>query len=187
MRAPGASGQQSKFYICCCLRQINVACCLIAVTSCRRAGSEAGMTAATVPGLVRAPPPVPAMSRRDAAGSSSARGLMFTILGEYVLPAGGHAWTSTLIETMAGPRVRGEDHPAGAHAHGGRRLADRRAPRAADQVAAHAGCATASSPREPSGSTNSAPTGTTGMAAGCSCWPGPPNPIARRVTSCAAG
>jgi phenylacetic acid degradation operon negative regulatory protein len=44
---------------------------------------------------------VPAMSRRHAAGSSSARGLIFTILGEYVLPAGGSAWTSALIEAMS--------------------------------------------------------------------------------------
>jgi phenylacetic acid degradation operon negative regulatory protein len=42
----------------------------------------------------------PAMSRRHAAGASSARGLLFTILGEYVLPAGGWAWTSAVIETM---------------------------------------------------------------------------------------
>lgn len=42
----------------------------------------------------------PAMSRRHAAGSASARGLLFTILGEYVLPADGRAWTSAVIETM---------------------------------------------------------------------------------------
>lgn len=42
----------------------------------------------------------PAMSRRHAAGAASARGLLFTILGEYVLPAGGWAWTSAVIETM---------------------------------------------------------------------------------------
>jgi phenylacetic acid degradation operon negative regulatory protein len=42
----------------------------------------------------------PAMSRRHAAGAASARGLLFTILGEYVLPAGGRAWTSAVIETM---------------------------------------------------------------------------------------
>jgi phenylacetic acid degradation operon negative regulatory protein len=42
-----------------------------------------------------------AMSRRDAAGSSSARGLIFTILGEYVLPTGGTVWTSAIIETMS--------------------------------------------------------------------------------------
>jgi len=41
-----------------------------------------------------------AMSRRHAGGSSNARGVLFTILGEFVLPAGGQAWTSTLIETM---------------------------------------------------------------------------------------
>jgi phenylacetic acid degradation operon negative regulatory protein len=42
----------------------------------------------------------PAMSRRHAAGAASARGLLFTILGEYVLPAGGSAWTSAVIDTM---------------------------------------------------------------------------------------
>ena len=42
----------------------------------------------------------PAMSRRHAAGAASARGLLFTILGEYVLPAGGRVWTSAVIETM---------------------------------------------------------------------------------------
>jgi phenylacetic acid degradation operon negative regulatory protein len=42
----------------------------------------------------------PAMSRRHAAGAASARGLLFTILGEYVLPAGGQAWTSAVIGTM---------------------------------------------------------------------------------------
>jgi phenylacetic acid degradation operon negative regulatory protein len=42
----------------------------------------------------------PAMSRRHAAGAASARGLMFTILGEYVLPAGGCAWTSAIIAAM---------------------------------------------------------------------------------------
>ena len=41
-----------------------------------------------------------AMARRHAVGSASARGLLFTILGEYVLPAGGRAWTSAVIETM---------------------------------------------------------------------------------------
>jgi phenylacetic acid degradation operon negative regulatory protein len=41
------------------------------------------------------------MSRRHAAGASSARGLIFTILGEYVLPGGGSAWTSAIIETMS--------------------------------------------------------------------------------------
>ena len=43
----------------------------------------------------------PAMSRRHAAGAASARGLLFTILGEFVLPAGGQAWTATLIEVMS--------------------------------------------------------------------------------------
>jgi phenylacetic acid degradation operon negative regulatory protein len=42
-----------------------------------------------------------AMSRRDTAAASSARGLIFTILGEYVLPAGGAVWTSAVIDAMS--------------------------------------------------------------------------------------
>ncbi len=42
--------------------------------------------------------PVPALSRRHAAGAVSARGLLFTVLGEFVLPTGGSAWTSAFIE-----------------------------------------------------------------------------------------
>lgn len=42
-----------------------------------------------------------AFSRRDAAAASSARGLIFTVLGEYVLPAGGTVWTSAMIEAMS--------------------------------------------------------------------------------------
>ena len=37
------------------------------------------------------------MSRRHAAGAESARGLLFTVLGEFVLPGGGTAWTSSFI------------------------------------------------------------------------------------------
>jgi len=42
-----------------------------------------------------------AMSRRHAAGAVSARGMLFTVLGEFVLPTGGSAWTSAFIETFA--------------------------------------------------------------------------------------
>jgi phenylacetic acid degradation operon negative regulatory protein len=41
------------------------------------------------------------MSRRHAAGLSSARGLIFTILGEYVLPGGATVWTSAMIHAMS--------------------------------------------------------------------------------------
>jgi phenylacetic acid degradation operon negative regulatory protein len=44
--------------------------------------------------------PVPALSRRHAAGAVSARGLLFTVLGEFVLPTGGSAWTSAFIEVF---------------------------------------------------------------------------------------
>ncbi len=44
--------------------------------------------------------PTPALSRRHAAGAASARGLLFTVLGEFVLPAGGSAWTSAFINVF---------------------------------------------------------------------------------------
>jgi phenylacetic acid degradation operon negative regulatory protein len=42
----------------------------------------------------------PALARRHAAGSHSARGLLLTVLGEFVLPSGGSAWTSSLIAVL---------------------------------------------------------------------------------------
>lgn len=42
----------------------------------------------------------PTMSRRHAAGSAGARGLLFTVLGEFVLPTGGEVWTATLIDVL---------------------------------------------------------------------------------------
>ena len=46
-------------------------------------------------------PAAPAPFRRRAAGSESAGGLLFTVLGEFVLPGGGSAWTSTFIDVLA--------------------------------------------------------------------------------------
>lgn len=45
-------------------------------------------------------PAAPTLSRRHAAGSASARGLLFTVLGEFVLPAGGAVWTSAFIDVL---------------------------------------------------------------------------------------
>jgi phenylacetic acid degradation operon negative regulatory protein len=45
--------------------------------------------------------PGPTLSRRHSAGAESARGLLFTVLGEFVLPTGGSAWTSAFIEVFA--------------------------------------------------------------------------------------
>jgi phenylacetic acid degradation operon negative regulatory protein len=45
-------------------------------------------------------PDSPTFSRRQAAGAASARGLLFTVLGEFVLPGGGEAWTSALIDVL---------------------------------------------------------------------------------------
>jgi phenylacetic acid degradation operon negative regulatory protein len=44
-----------------------------------------------------ADPAPPTLSRRHAAGASSARGLLFTLLGEFVLTGDGIAWTSAVI------------------------------------------------------------------------------------------
>jgi phenylacetic acid degradation operon negative regulatory protein len=43
----------------------------------------------------------PALSRRHAAGAASARGLLFTLLGELVLPGNGTAWTSAILAVFA--------------------------------------------------------------------------------------
>jgi phenylacetic acid degradation operon negative regulatory protein len=42
----------------------------------------------------------PELSRRHAAGAESARGLLLTVLGEFVLPAGGSVWTSVFIDVF---------------------------------------------------------------------------------------
>jgi len=42
----------------------------------------------------------PTMLRRHAAGTESARSLLFTVLGELVLPTGGQAWTSAFIDVL---------------------------------------------------------------------------------------
>ncbi|MDI2130053.1 PaaX family transcriptional regulator [Yinghuangia seranimata] len=47
-------------------------------------------------------PARPAMSRRQQVGAASARSLLMTLLGEYVLPHGGAAWTSTLLRAFEG-------------------------------------------------------------------------------------
>ncbi len=41
------------------------------------------------------------LTRRQAAGSATARGLLFTVLGEFVLPAGGSAWTAAFIDVLS--------------------------------------------------------------------------------------
>src|SRR6202021_4015084 len=45
--------------------------------------------------------PAPTLSRRHAAGAPGARGLLFTLLGEFVLPGGGTAWTSAVLAAFA--------------------------------------------------------------------------------------
>ena len=44
---------------------------------------------------------VPRVSRRHATGVDSARAVLFTLLGEFVLPGGGSAWTSAIIDVLA--------------------------------------------------------------------------------------
>ena len=47
-----------------------------------------------------APARPPTLLRRHAAGGDSARGVLFTVLGELVLPTGGEAWTSAFIDVF---------------------------------------------------------------------------------------
>jgi phenylacetic acid degradation operon negative regulatory protein len=44
---------------------------------------------------------VPALSRRRELGEASARSLLMTVLGEYVLPGGDPVWTFTLVRALA--------------------------------------------------------------------------------------
>lgn len=46
------------------------------------------------------PVTAPSLSRRHAAGAESARGLLLTVLGEFVLPAGGGAWTASILDLL---------------------------------------------------------------------------------------
>ena len=45
---------------------------------------------------------VPSLSHRQQTGASSARSLLLTMFGEYVLPSGAAVWTSTLLHVAAG-------------------------------------------------------------------------------------
>lgn len=45
---------------------------------------------------------VPSLTRRQQTGASSARSLLLTVFGEYVLPSGAAVWTSTLLHVAAG-------------------------------------------------------------------------------------
>jgi phenylacetic acid degradation operon negative regulatory protein len=40
------------------------------------------------------------MSRRHVVGAGSARGFLFTVLGEFVLPHGGSVWTSSIVDAL---------------------------------------------------------------------------------------
>jgi phenylacetic acid degradation operon negative regulatory protein len=44
----------------------------------------------------------PALSRRHSVGAASARSLLLTVLGEYVLPADEPVWTSALVRVLGG-------------------------------------------------------------------------------------
>lgn len=44
--------------------------------------------------------PAPVLSRRRQIGEASARSLLMTVLGEYVLPAGQPVWTSALVQAL---------------------------------------------------------------------------------------
>ncbi len=61
------------------------------------------------PATLSAPPPVAGglgANRGGARAAANSRGLLMTILGEYVMPDGGEVWTQTLLEALAGLGVR---------------------------------------------------------------------------------
>jgi phenylacetic acid degradation operon negative regulatory protein len=64
--------------------------------------ADAGAGVPTLAGPTLAGPTLagPTLLRRHAAGTESARSLLFTILGELVLPTGGEAWTSAFIDVL---------------------------------------------------------------------------------------
>lgn len=57
--------------------------------------ADLGPVPAADPGAIATP--APTLSRRHAAGAPSARGLLFTLLGEFVLTGDGTAWTSAVL------------------------------------------------------------------------------------------
>jgi phenylacetic acid degradation operon negative regulatory protein len=63
------------------------------------AASAAPATAATPATAAR--PVAPALSRRRELGEASARSLLMTVLGEYVLPRADPVWTFTLVRALA--------------------------------------------------------------------------------------
>src|SRR5260370_34635750 len=63
------------------------------------AGME-GNGAVLGPALGRAAGPPARLSGRQDRGPKTARGLLFTVLGEFVLPSGGMAWTSAIIDVL---------------------------------------------------------------------------------------
>jgi phenylacetic acid degradation operon negative regulatory protein len=65
------------------------------------AAARSSAVAAARSSAVAAADPTPTLSRRHAAGAPSARGLLFTLLGEFVLPGGGTAWTSAVLAAFA--------------------------------------------------------------------------------------
>src|ERR1700759_4138472 len=57
--------------------------------------TDTAMTDAALPEIGQ-----PTLLRRHAAGTDSARSVLFTVLGELVLPTGGEAWTSAFIDVF---------------------------------------------------------------------------------------
>ncbi|HEY2552054.1 MAG TPA: PaaX family transcriptional regulator C-terminal domain-containing protein [Streptosporangiaceae bacterium] len=66
------------------------------------AGSRAGLSGpARRPAPEPGGTPVPAVSRRREVGGTSARSLLMTVLGEYVLPGDTAVWTISLVRALA--------------------------------------------------------------------------------------
>src|ERR1022692_3271759 len=78
------------------------AACLTRCPQDEAVGTAPGTLRATAEGRTGelAVSPAPALSRRREVGEASARSLLITVLGEYVLPRGGSVWTSVLVRAL---------------------------------------------------------------------------------------
>ena len=111
----------------------------------------------------------PALSRRRELGATSARSLLLTVLGEFVLPRPEPVWTQTLIDVLAelGVEQKSARQALARTAAEGLLASDRSGRRVRWSLSTSGrGC----SPTAPRASTVSAPAPRRGTGGGSCCW-----------------
>ena len=111
----------------------------------------------------------PALSRRRELGATSARSLLLTVLGEFVLPRPEPVWTQTLIDVLAelGVEQKSARQALARTAAEGLLASDRSGRRVRWSLSTSGrGC----SPTAPRASTASAPAPRRGTGGGSCCW-----------------